>query len=1175
MHLKTLTMKGFKSFADTVDLELEEGVTVVVGPNGSGKSNVVDAIAWVLGAQAPSSVRSQKMDDVIFAGTAKRPALGRAEVSLVIDNSDGLLPVDFTEVQITRTLFRNGDSEYSMNGTPCRLLDIQDMLSDSGVGRTQHVIISQGQIDAVLNARPEERRLIIEEAAGVLKYRKRREKAQRRLVATEANLTRVKDLLRELRRQLRPLEKQADAARRHGDVVAELHACQLYLAGRQVESLRAKLNSQAQSRVELKQRDKDLRELLASLDAEIAIAETEVSAQGAVDLGDALARLEGLSQRARGTDELLSERSRSIAKERQATIDGDVLAALRADAAQLTSQLDEVEVQIAELQPRFTELERIEASLTEDRSSFDLALLSASGEGAEVAAAGRAAEVRGELAALRSSIDRATSELDGISTRLAALAERKTELTERTTSERERLDAAVALEQQLVSEADLAATRHTDAQARLAALREQRAEAEANHRSADARVRALAEALDGARAAAGTDALADVPGVVGTILDVVEVEPGWEAAVEAALGSVLSAVVVESPENARQALERFATGPGNGSVIALGAHAPLHSVQTSEMSILQRVRSDRPEVQALLGRVLADVDVVDGDWRVALDRSLAHNGRTVVTSFGDHIGGGLWRIGSTGVGATRSALEDAERQLEVAAVERTECDRQLTQCAAEVDQLAAADKAAASALDANDADLNSTTEALHQIEAKIRQIDIESDTLGSQQTELKLRLERETSRAGELDALLPGLESAEEQSAERSRELEAMRAALEERHLAKQNLRTDLEVKAAALDERRGVLRRRLGEVQDRLERLAVEESQAESRRVELDRLESLTRRLQTIIQENQVHLTVHLEARREERRQQSAVVRELTEKLDSSRTQRSTAETELREMAERIGRIDIEEAETRLRLETTTEMLRRDLDVSPEGALAAPHPELDEGITPAARARELERDLKIMGPINPLALQEFEALQERHEFLNEQLDDIRSSRRELNKVIKAIDEEIVTVFAAAYADVADNFTTLFERLFPGGQGGLKLTDPNNLLETGIEVSAKPSGKNVKKLSLLSGGERSLTALAFLFAVFRSRPSPFYVMDEVEAALDDVNLHRFLSLVEEFRSEAQLVIVSHQKRTMEAADSLYGVTMEPGGSSKVVSERSEVERNYGTGATRTGALTSS
>ncbi len=1169
MYLKSLTMKGFKSFADSVDLNLEPGVTVVVGPNGSGKSNVVDAIAWVLGAQAPKSVRSTKMDDVIFAGTSNRPALGRAQVTLKIDNSDGELLTEFSEVEISRTLFRSGDSEYLLNGVPCRLLDIQEMLSDSGVGRSQHVIVSQGQIDAVLNARPEDRRLIIEEAAGVLKFRKRREKAQRRLVATEANLTRIQDLLREVRRQLRPLEKQADAARRHGDVVLELHACQVWLAGRQVATLRKKMDSHSGNRRDFAARDRELRSMLATLDTDIMAIESDLSAQGAVDLGDALARLEGLSQRASGTEDLLGERLKGIARERQATIDGDVVAALRAEAAQLGEQLTEVDGKILGLAPEQEELVRAESSLTDDRSTFEIALSSMTGEGAEAAAAGRAAEVRGELAALRNSIATAQQELEKIAERSAALEVRKGELEKRTVAEREKLDTAVHLEEELVTKADAAATAHLTAQERIAALRDERAEADAVCRSAEARVSALSQALDSARAAAGADALSDAEGLIGTLLDVVAIDPGWEDAVEAALGEALSAVVVESSDAGRRALELFESGRGSGAVIALDPMLP--PAVPNENSVLKHVKPLRSDVAGVLGRLLSDIDAVDADWRTALDRSVS-TGRVVVTKSGDRIGGGLWRIGTSGVGATQAALDEATAAATDAATHRDRCDSDLEAAATELTSLLAADRAAAAALDSNDADLTSTTEALHQIDAQVRQISVEQDAFISQREELEVRFDRETGRAGELEKLLPGLESAEVESAERNRELEATRKVLSDRSNVLTQKRREFEVRTASLEERRGVLRRRLGEVQDRLERLAVEQTEAEGKRVTLDRTEGLAQRIQTLLAATISDLSVHLEARREERRAQSAMVRELTEKLDAMRATRSSTETELRELAEKTNRIEIDEAETRLRLETTTEMMRRDLDVDPNTALNAPQPELPENVTPAARARELERDLKLMGPINPLALQEFEALQERHEFLNGQLDDIRSTRKELNKVIKAIDEEIVTVFASAYADVADNFTTLFERLFPGGKGSLRLTDPNNLLETGIEVSAKPSGKNVKKLSLLSGGERSLTALAFLFAVFRSRPSPFYVMDEVEAALDDVNLHRFLSLVEEFRTEAQLIIVSHQKRTMESADSLYGVTMEPGGSSKVVSERSEVERNFGTGAKRDEAL---
>ncbi len=407
----------------------------------------------------------------------------------------------------------------------------------------------------------------------------------------------------------------------------------------------------------------------------------------------------------------------------------------------------------------------------------------------------------------------------------------------------------------------------------------------------------------------------------------------------------------------------------------------------------------------------------------------------------------------------------------------------------------------------------------------------------------------------ELEAQLPALEAADADLAEAARLMGEARSRLEELAADVGSRRSDLEVRSAAVTERRQFLTARLGEVEGRLEGAAAERAAAESRRLELDQAATALDRLNDLVAQQSAVIETQLTEFRERRRRQSEAARQVAVQLDGLRRRRADEERALTEQRERLQRSQIDQAEVEMRIEAAVEALRRDLDCEPDAAIAAECPALDDGTTPAARTRELERELRIMGPINPLALEEFDALQERHEFLQKQLDDVKESRRELAKVIRAIDSEIVSVFASAFADVAANFEALFSTLFPGGEGRLKLTEPENLLTTGIEVEAKPSGKNVRKLSLLSGGERSLTALAYLFAVFRSRPSPFYVMDEVEAALDDVNLHRFLGLVAEFRDEAQLVIVTHQKRTMEAADCLYGVTMQPGGSSKVVSEK--------------------
>ncbi len=450
MFLRSLTLKGFKSFADTTSLDLEPGVTVVVGPNGSGKSNVVDAIAWVLGAQAPSSVRSQKMDDVIFAGTAKRAALGRAEVTLTIDNSAGLLPIAFTEVTISRTLFRSGDSEYAINGVPCRLLDVQELLSDTGVGRQQHVIVSQGQIDAVLNARPEDRRAIIEEAAGVLKYRRRKEKAERRLEATEASLLRLQDLLREVRRQLKPLERQADAARRHGDLVAELGALRLHLAGREILSLRNRLENTGRDRHSLDQQAAALKSELAALDTEVLATQARLAALGGSDVSDSLVRYESMRERARGLMALLAERRRGVERDRGGLLDADLIASLEAEAARVSNELTEVDTQARALGPEADRVAQAEAALADERAALaDGGLPEMSEPGAVPLQ--RAGEVRGELAARRGAIERTVGELARVEARLAAIEARAAQLAADTDLHKRACEQAEEAERPLVS----------------------------------------------------------------------------------------------------------------------------------------------------------------------------------------------------------------------------------------------------------------------------------------------------------------------------------------------------------------------------------------------------------------------------------------------------------------------------------------------------------------------------------------------------------------------------------------------------------------------------------------------------------------------------------------------------------------------------------------------------
>jgi chromosome segregation protein len=1156
MFLKQLQIKGFKSFADTATLTLEPGVTVVVGPNGSGKSNVVDALAWVLGAQAPSAVRSQKMDDVIFAGTTKRPALGRAEVTLQFDNSSGMLPVEFSEVSVTRTLFRTGESEYSINKVPCRLLDIQELLSDSGVGRQQHVIISQGQIDAVLNAKPEDRRSIIEEAAGVLKHRKRKERSERRLDATEANLVRLQDLQREIRRQLRPLEKQAEDARRHGEVVGELHALRVYLAGRELQSLQARMTQQTHDIADLNAREAQVRQQLASLDTTILSAEAELTAAGASDVSDLLMRAEGSVQRARGLAAVVNERRRSTERDRGALLGADVVASMEAEAARLTAELAQVDAAALTLGPQADEVDAAEAALATERAEVEANEATVDTTGAQ-SSQSMAAEVRGELQAVRRAAQQAEQELARLAQRTVSATERITRAGEQMAAHRAELELLQGREEQLVAEVERVSVESAALAEQVAEVDQKLADALPEAARWSARADALTMALDAAHARAGAERLAGIDGVLGSLLELIDIDEGWEPAIEAALAEALAAVVVSDGVSGRAALEHLVAGDSGGAVLSLDAGdvGGAASATGALSGLAKRVRGTTDSVTALVRSLVNDVQVVDGDWRSALDVVMANPAVTVVTKQGDRLGRSGWRVGAAGSGATGVALAEAVEQASVAAAEVEALKVRQQQLRNQLGTVSTRQRETAKALDGHDRRFQAASESLARAQRDAEQAAATREQQSAGEGELRESAERHQARVGELEAALPELEAAENAEVALRRFQMAARARLNERATAVASLRRDLEVRAAGLEERRDFLHKRLVEANERLDRDRVERARAEERRLELDRALTALDRLTAFVKDRIARLETHLADLHEERRRQSEATRGVATRLDEARRARTSAEQALEQTRERQRRIDLEGAELTLRMEATVEALRRDLDTEPDAAIAAELPDIKADVTPAARARDLERELKLLGPINPLALEEFTALAERATFLDGQLEDVRESRRELSKVIKAIDAEIQTVFAAAYTDVAGHFQVLFDRLFPGGQGRLSLTAPDDLLNTGIEVEAKPSGKNVKKLSLLSGGERSLTALAFLFAVFRSRPSPFYVMDEVEAALDDVNLHRFLGLIEEFRNEAQLIVVSHQKRTMEAADCLFGVTMQPGGSSKVVSEK--------------------
>ncbi|MHB1854223.1 MAG: coiled-coil domain-containing protein, partial [Acidimicrobiales bacterium] len=612
---------------------------------------------------------------------------------------------------------------------------------------------------------------------------------------------------------------------------------------------------------------------------------------------------------------------------------------------------------------------------------------------------------------------------------------------------------------------------------------------------------------------------------------------------------------VDGPETARAALHRLREQGQDGSVLPLGLNHPAVSAPSGAGAVRAHVRSADPRVESLLDAIVGGTAAVEGGWEAALEAVTGRPGLVAVSREGDRFAPSGWRTGAAGNGATGAALEEARRRQGAAAAAAERATEILVEARRELDEATAADRDATAAEAAEQARRRAAAESLERLDRQAAEAAEELAGVEAHLAELTGRLELERQEVARLEASLPALESKEAAAEEEARRRRAERQEVDRLTAAAATLRSELEVRAAGLEERRSVLTARLMEVEERLRAHVEERQKAAGRRTRLESSLVAVGRLSRSLESRTTALEEVLSQLRERRRVQAEGTRAAAAHLDDLRRDRTEAERSLERVRDRAQRTSLEEAEARLRLESSVEMIRRDLDCEPEAAKSAPCPELPPGITAPARLRDLDRELRLLGPINPLALEEFAGLEERHQFLEGQLDDVKASRRELAKVIRAIDMEIVEVFAAAYADVSANFEKLFATLFPGGAGRVRLTDPDNLLETGVEIEGRPSGKNVKRLSLLSGGERSLTAIAFLFAVFRSRPSPFYLMDEVEAALDDVNLHRFLDLINDFRQEAQLVIVSHQKRTMEAADCLYGVTMQPGGSSKVVSEK--------------------
>jgi chromosome segregation protein len=1186
VHLKSLTVKGFKSFTSATTLKLEPGITCVVGPNGAGKSNVVDAIAWVLGEQGAKALRGGKMEDVIFAGTAGRAPLGRAEVTLTIDNTDGALPIEYTEVSITRRMFRSGESDYEINGNSCRLLDIQELLSDSGIGREMHVIVGQGQLDAILHAKPEDRRAFIEEAAGVLKHRKRKEKALRKLDAMQANLNRLTDLTAELRRQLKPLGRQAEVARRAAGIQADLRDARLRLLAEDLSTLRATLDKEIADETAVRQRREQVERDLEGVQRRLSELEAGL-AEDAPLLATAQEtwyRLSTLQERFRSTEQLASQRLRHLSatpEDERRGRDPEQLAAeaetVREQEAGLRSALEEDHARLADAVAHREELERQLA-----RAEQDLA-----------AAAKAIADRREGLAKLGGQVSAAR-------TRSTTAAEEISRLAAAHADARGRAEKAQA-------EVDAVAAESTEADRDNADLDARHAEAVAAHEAASALVRELTDAERtaendatgwrareealalGLRRKDGAGALlarADqVPGLLGSVAAMLTVEPGCEAALAAALGGLADAVAVAGIDEATEAMRLLKIqDAGRADLLVGGASGPgvIGSPDPPRPALPEGARwaSDvvrcpaavRPAVHRALRGVVLVSNLESAGRLVAANPELR-----AVTPDGDLVGAYAAAGGSAKAPShieVQAAMEEARDKRSAAERVIAEVRERLTTARDQVAGRKHAVDVAADAAREADGHRNAAARRLAELGAAARSARAEAERLAASRARAERARERDLAGLAELEERLRLAEATPLDAEPATQERDQLAAAVPQ---ARQN---ELEVRLAVrtAEERVASLAGRA----DSLARQAAAEratrERAAARRAARARGAAIARAVEVGAREALARIAVSLTtaertrdaiaAARSAREAELSEVRAAAKALGGD-LERLTSEVHRDEVARAEQRLRIEQLEAKaaedfgLDVETLVEEYGPEQLVPPTQAQVAaaeqaekpvPEPVPYDRATQEKRAAKAERELALLGKVNPLALEEFAALEERFKFLSDQLEDLKATRRDLLTVVKDVDDRILEVFASAFHDTAREFEEVFRVLFPGGEGRLVLTDPEDLLTTGVEVEARPPGKKIKRLSLLSGGERSLTAVALLCAIFRARPSPFYVMDEVEAALDDVNLGRLLRLMQQLSERSQLIIVTHQKRTMEIADALYGVTMRSG-VTEVISQR--------------------
>ena len=1171
MYLKSLVLKGFKSFADRSVLKLEPGMTVVVGPNGSGKSNIADAVLWVLGEQSAKQLRGQSMEDVIFAGSSAREAVGLAEVDLVLDNSDGTLPLDFTEVAITRRMYRSGESEYLINGSPARLMDVQDVLNDCGLGRDTHSIISQGSLQNVLRARPEDRRVLIEEAAGILKHKKRKERSSRKLVSLDAQLTRVNDVAREIDRQLKPLERQASKARRHEELENELKDVRLVLAVDDLRGLQEQWSGMDKSEREGDAEVELLRYRLEDRQRELEKYQRLLEEKGLFvgDLAEQRRRCQSVLERLDSGMLLLEEKGRNMVAR---------LSELRQTIHRSTSREDEVDALLES-----HESEHRDAVVKRDEL---LSQLEEEEKGAKAVVEERKAADR-DVSRLSSDLRACERELDDCT--LSALKAKESLST--TDTEDELLSRrAREIEESVASAKDTLAQRRArleELEGELAKLKRESTLAKAD---VDKRVRledAARKKLDQAREAlSGLEAelkgLREVDravdetspmlswslehkdslgGVVAPLSEVFTAPAELEHLVELLLGADMFGLMMEDDSSmghlAEELLESGVEG-GEMSLVSLAGAKPKRRKAPCGKPLLEQLDYDESH-ERVAELLLGDVYVVD-TVEEAIEASRAD---TTGSRFVTPSGVVAWPDGKLTIGARTADAEgvlgrkrrinalEGEKPQASAAVE--EAEEELAK-AKERLELAQND---GFELSQSIASLSGEAEGLREEAGRLEQSITSSSRERERVAERRAKLVDDSAAArGRIAEFEKRQEELSAKKASLSDELASARekrGGLFKREDSFNRTISSIKVDLATVREREVHLANRIASLEK--ERESLESSLAVSHETErsLDILRLRVEPLHALFRELRDGVTSKAELLRDRAQLEQAGQGDLRDTIETARQAVASAQSELDQANEKLTDARIEKSKLEVKVDQAVRVITEENGVLLDIALETPPPENRDELE--AKEERLEKRLKNMGAVNPVAIEEYRSLKERRDYISVQLDDLEGARKDLQRIVAAIDRKMRNRFLTTFEQVNANFEEIIAQLFPGGEGHLELTDPSHPEETGVEVHAQPRGKVVRKQTLLSGGEQSLVAMALMFSVYKVRSTPFYILDEVEAALDDTNLRRLLSYLDSIRDKTQFIIISHQRRTMEMADLLYGVSMRGDGVSKLVSQK--------------------